>query len=178
MKTPIETNQKFVFRLEDFIYLFLIIYIMPFGAFAYQVVRENSAKNSIVPIIFMTGLIGICITIPSLLIFLSYRRRLRDLYFVENESIIRERNGKEIFQIPFKEIVSVGVYNKRGTQGSIVFFTTSRSKNFTLYDSVYRFTNTPLAAFGFTRKKINLVKNRKTLLTTIYLVNPNLHFVD
>lgn len=178
MKTPIETNKKFVFRLEDFIYLFLIVYVVPFGAFAYQVIKYNCTKDSMIPSIFIICLIGICIAMPPLLIFLSYRRRLQDLYFLENESIIRERNGKEIFRIPFNEIISVGVYNKRGTQGSIVFFTSPASKNLTFYDSFYKFNNTPLAAFGFTQKKINLVKNRKTLLTAIYLVNPTLHFND
>lgn len=178
MRTPIETNQKFIFRSEDFIYLFLIVYVLPFGTFAYQVIKANNTKNSTAPTTFMICLIGVCIIVPSLLIFLSYRRRLQNRYFVEDESIIREKDGREIFRIPFKEIISVRVYNKRGIQGSIIFFTNQASKQYAsnFYFPVHNMV--PLSVFGFTRQKINLVKNRKTLLTAIYLVNPKLHFID
>lgn len=177
MKTPIETNQKFVFRLEDFIYLLLIAYILPFGTFIYQTVKHNSQKDSTIPQIILICLIGMCITAPISLILLSYRKRIQDRYFIEDESIIRIRNGKKLFQIPFKEIISVRVYNRKGKQGSIVFFTNLSSRN---YSSIYFPLNSmiPVSIYGLTKKKINLVKDRKKLLTAIYLANPNLHFID
>ncbi|MGV3613206.1 MAG: hypothetical protein ACO1N0_19760 [Fluviicola sp.] len=177
MRTPIETNQKFVFRLEDFVYASLIVYFLIFGTFSHQVITFNSAKNSAIPFIFMICLVGICIIVPALLIFLSYRRRLQYDYFVEDESILCERNGREIFHIPFKKIVSVRVYNKRGTQGSIIFYTDLSSKDYIF--SYFPVANImPLSLYGLTRKKINLVKNRKELLTAIYRVNPKVYFIE
>lgn len=175
MKTPIETDQKFTFRLEDFIYVFLLVYLVPIGALGYELSKNSDQKNA--PIIITTGLILIGIALPVLLIFFSYRKRLKDRYYIEDESIIRERNGKEIFRIPFKEIISVRVNNKKGTQGSIIFFTDKSSKYYSF--SYFPLNNmVPLSLYGFTRKKINLIKNRKQLLTAIYIANPNLHFID
>jgi len=36
MRTPIETNRKFVFRMEDFIYLLFVFYLSPIGIIIYQ----------------------------------------------------------------------------------------------------------------------------------------------
>lgn len=178
MKTQIETNQNFVFRLEDFIYIFLDVYLIPIGAFFYMILQLYKRQDSLIPFIIIVSVIGIAM--PTILILLSYKKRLQDLYFIEDESIIRERNGKEIFRIPFNQIVSVRVNNKRGTQGTVIFFTDPRSKNFefSFFNSAFNRYNTPIAAFGFTRKKIDLIKNRKQLITAIYLVNPDLHFID
>lgn len=173
MKTPIETNQKFVFRLEDFIYILLDAYLLPIGGVIYTFI---GAKNPIPSLIILCA---IGITIPTTLILLSYKKRLQNRYYIENETIIKERNGKEIFRIPFKEIISVRVNNKKGTQGTIIFFTEQRSKNFEFSSFYSPFSyNTPFAAYGFTKLKIDLIKNRKQLLTAIYRVNPELHFID
>lgn len=155
MKTPIETNQKFIFRLEDFVYLFLNAYLIPLGGIIYLFVRPTN----MIPFIITISVIGF--TSSIMLILFSYKRRLQYNYYIEDETIIKERNGKDIFRIPFKEIVSVRINDKKGTQGSVVFFTEPRSKHFTHYDTFYGFYNTPFAAFGFTKKKIDLVKNRK-----------------
>ncbi len=176
MRIPIETNQKFVFRLEDFIYIFCILYIYPIAFAVYNISLHSRFKNSAV--IIIAGLILTCLMIQSLMIYLSYRKRLQDDYYVEHETIIRERNGQEIFRIPFKEIVSVRVYNKRGAQGSIVFFTHQASKKYSANFYFPMHSMVPFSVLGFTKNKINLVKNRKQLITAIYLVNPNLHFIE
>lgn len=175
MKTLIETNKKFVFRLEDFIYIFSLVYLIPFGFAIYQITKHSQQKNSTVIPVFSMIFVGFAIV--SLLIYLSYRKRIRDQYYIEDESIVRERDGKEIFRIPFGEIVSVRVYNKKGTQGSIIFYTDQSSKH--LSYSYFPLNNmVPLSIYGLTKKKINLITNRKGLLTQIYLINPNLHFIE
>lgn len=172
MRIPIETNENFVLRLEDFIYIFLNTYLIPLGG----LILLFTGSTDTTPIFLILGTVGMATS--TIIILLSYKKRLQNHYYIEDGTIIKERNGQEIFRIPFKEIVSVRVNNKRGTQGSIVFFTDPRSKHFIFYDSFFGFNKTPLAAFGFTDKKTDLVKNRKQLLTAIYRVNPELHFMD
>lgn len=174
MRQTIETNQKFALRMEDFIYLFLNIYLIPVGGFIFLFTRSTD----ITLIFIILGTVGI--STSTILILWSYKKRLQNHYYIEDETIIKERNGKEIFRIPFKEIVSVRVSNKRGNQGSIIFFTEQRSKHFefSAWHTPVVTYNTPLAAFGFTEKKIDLIKNRKQLLTAVYRVNPELHFIN
>ncbi len=133
MRIPIETNRKFVLRLEDLIYLLTSLYLLPIGILTYHIFWFNHRIG--IQLSTILTIFGLCLAISILMIFLAYRNRIQNLYYLEDETIIKERNGKEIFRIPFKKIVSVRVNNKKGTQGTIIFFTNPRSKSFKFSNS-------------------------------------------
>jgi hypothetical protein len=177
MRTEIETQKKFTLRLEDIIYFLFGIFIFLIGLFISNIIRHNSLPTSNIWIkaVIISAAIGI--GIPSLFIFLSYRKRLKDRYYFENGSILRKRDEQIIFRIPIEKIVSVRLNNKKGNTGTIILFTNEASKN-------YFFTYTPfnmmipIALYGLTKNKINLALDRKKIVTEIYKVNPKLNFIE
>lgn len=177
MKIEIETHKKFTLRLEDIIYFIFGIFLFLIGLFVSNIIRYNSLPTSIIWIKAIVISAAISIGLPTLLIFLSYRRRLKDSYYIENASIIRKRDEQIIFKIPITKIVSVRINNKKENRGTIILFTNEASKN-------YFFTYTPfnmmipLALYGLTKNKINLASERKKIVTEIYKVNPKLNFIE
>ena len=177
MKTEIETQKKFTLRLEDSIYCLFGIFLFLIGLFISNVIRVNTLPTSSSWMIAIVISIALGIGLPILFIFLSYKRRLKDVYYFENDSIIRKRNDQLIFNIPMAKIVSVRINNKKGHTGTIILFTNKASKQ-------YFFTSTPfgmmipVAVYGLTKNKINLATDRKKIVTEIYNVNPTLHFIE
>lgn len=177
MKTEIETQKKFTLRLEDIVYFLFGILLFLIGLYISTIIRLNSlpTSNSWKIVIVISVVIGI--GLPLLLIFLSFKRRLKDIYYFENGSIIRQRDEQLIFNIPIAKIVSVRINNKKGNAGTIILFTNEASKNYFFTYTPFNMT-IPLPLYGLTKNKINLATDRKKIVTEIYKVNPRLNFIE
>lgn len=177
MKTEIEIQRKFRLRLEDIIYFLFGIFLFLIGLFISNIIKYNSLPTSIVwkKAIIISAVIGI--GLPALLIFLSYKRRLKDSYYFENGSITRKRDEQIIFKIPISKIVSVRLNNKKKDSVTIILFTNEASKNYFFTYTPFNKT-IPVALYGLTKNKINLALDRKKILTEIYIVNPKLNFIE
>lgn len=177
MKTEIETQKKFTLRLEDLVYFLFGIFLFLIGIYVSMIIQHHSLPSSIIwiKVIFVSATIGIAL--PTLLIFLSYRRRLKDVYYFEKDSIVRKRGEQIVFNIPITKIVSVRINNKKGNTGTIIMFTNEASKNY--YFTYLPFNRLiPIALYGLTKQKINLALDRKKIVTEIYKVNPALNFIE
>ncbi len=177
MKTEIETQKKFTLRLEDIVYFLFGILLFLIGLYISTIIRLNSLPTSISWKIVIVISVIIGIGLPLLLIFLSFKRRLKDIYYFENGSIIRQRDEQIIFNIPIAKIVSVRINNKKGNAGTIILFTNEASKNYFFTYTPFNMT-IPLPLYGLTKNKINLASDRKKIVTEIYKVNPKLNFIE
>lgn len=176
MKTEIKTHQKFIIRLEDVYYLILGVILIIFGFIISKMVKENVGDSSFLPTKIFLIFIVSGVSISILLIFLSFKKRQKDKYFMTDDVIVRERNGKKIYELPIRKIVSIRVNNKKGARGTIIFFTNEASKD-------YFFTYTPfnmkmpMEIFGLTSMKINLALDAKSLLQEIHKINSKINYI-
>jgi hypothetical protein len=176
MTTVIETNPKFKFRLEDYVYSSLVIFGFLISWFIYSIQSQNGV-NTTDRILFMVVFNLFCLALAAILIYFSFKKRLKIKCMIADDYLIKYKNDLLIFKIPLKEIVSIRIYDKRANEGSIVFFTNAQSKNYTFaYIPIVQ--PVPLALYGLTKFKINLVTDRKSLVTKIAQANPKLNFIE
>jgi hypothetical protein len=176
MTTVIETNPKFKFRLEDNVYSSLIIFGILISMFVYSIQVKNEV-NINTRIIFLIVFNLFWVILSIFLIYLSYKKRQSVKCFIEDDFLIKYIGSRMVFKVPLNEITSIRINDKRGTEGSIIFFTNEQSKNYTFAYLPF-FIPVPLALYGLTKFKINLVLDRKWLVTKIYEANPKLNFIE
>lgn len=176
MKTIIETNPKFRFRLEDYVYSSLVIVGFLISMFVYFILSKVSIEFGN-KLLFMIIFNLFCIVLVVLLIHSSFKNRLRAHCYIEDECLIKYFDDKLVFKIPLNEIVSIRINDRRVNEGSIIFFTSERSKEFT-FAYIPLFIPVPAALYGMTKFKINLVKDRKWLVTKLVQANPKLNFIE
>lgn len=176
MIREIETYKKFTFRLEDIYYSLFGIFIAFLGFIISKMVRENVGDSSYLPT--KVFLIFICsgFFISSILIYLSLKKRQKDKYSIDNETIIRERNGRIIYEIPIENIISIRVNNKKNSRGTIIFFTNEASKDYFLTYTPFNM-KMPAEIFGLTSMKINLAVDAKNLLKEIHKINSEINYI-
>ena len=175
MKEYIETNSKFRFRLEDFMIIYFATFISFFCCLFLYFYFDVTHKIPFLGIIFLAL---IYILSYSLIIYLSYKKRIKYLYYIENDCFVKMSENQIIWQIPLSKIVSIRVYNKKEKEGSIIIYTNKESLDY--WFSFFSFpvkTMMPISLFGFTKNKIDLVLDRKHLVTQIYLTNNKLNFI-
>lgn len=173
-KEFIETNQKFRFRLEDrMVVYFASILTFLFSCFLFFFY----STSHIFPIIGIIILALLYVSTCTIIILLNYKERTKDIYYIYNECIFRERQNQVIYKIPLSAIISVRIYNKKGKEGSILLYTNKESLNY-YFAFLGMQQMIPLSLFGFTKFKINLASDRKKIVTQIYLANNKLNFID
>lgn len=176
MTTVIETNPKFKFRLEDYVYSSLMIFGFLISLFVYSILSKSSVNNN-ARIIFMLVFNLFWLALAIFLIYLSFKKRLNIKCVIDDNNLIKYINNRIVFKIPLNEIVSIRINDKRGKEGSIIFFTNARSIDYT-FAYIPLFIPVPLALYGLTKFKINMVLDRKWLVKKIYEANPKLNFIE
>ncbi|WP_341899901.1 hypothetical protein [Fluviicola taffensis] len=176
MTTVIETNPKFRFRLEDYVYSSLVAHGFLISLFVYSILSQNAVNNED-KVLFMVIFNLFFLALATFLIYNSFRKRWKIKCIIEDDYLIKYYDGRMIFKIPLKEIVSIRINDRRGNEGSIVFFTNAQSKNYT-FAYIPFIVPVPLALYGLTKYKINRVTDRKWLVTKLYEANPKLNFIE
>jgi hypothetical protein len=176
MTTVIETNPKFKFRLEDYVYSSLVIHGFLISLFIYSIQSQNAVNNND-KALFMVVFNLFFLALAAFLIYISFQKRLKIKCIIEDDYLIKYYDDRMIFKIPLKEIVSIRINDRRANEGSIIFLTNLQSKDYT-FAYIPFMMPVPLALYGLTKFKINLVKDRKWLVTKIYEANPKLNFIE
>ena len=178
MKREIKsTNERFIFRLEDVFYSLIAVFTGLIWIFVLNVFKKifKDGFQMGVTVFLVLLLCGIVVSFG--LIWHSYQLRKKETYFIEDESISKCQNGQQVFKIPMKEVISVRINNKRGSRGTIILFTKKESLNyFFSYLPINMFV--PLTLFGLTSQKMNLIADRKFVVTEIYKQNPKLNIIE